>query len=113
MCRGLQEGFWPFANIHYGEWPLTWDNSEHIPKTAGEATFLQEQADKEVELGHFSELLGPDLLPGMYSMPIHAVPKPGTSKFRLVTDHNTGQFALNNMILCKDIAGVILDMLNS
>ena len=42
-------------------------------------------------------------------MPIHAVSKPGTSKFRLVTDHNAGQFALNNMILCEDIAGVTLD----
>ena len=109
VCRGLQEGFWPFANTHYGEWPLTWDNSQHIPKTAGKATFLQEQADKEVELDHFSEPFGPDLLPGMYSMPIHAVPKPGTSKFRLVTDHSAGQFTLNNMISCKDIAEVTLD----
>ena len=45
----------------------------------------------------------------MYSMPIHAVPKPGSSKFRLVTDHSAGQFALNNMISCEDIAGVTLN----
>ena len=45
----------------------------------------------------------------MYSMPIHAVPKPGTSKFHLVTDHSAGQFALNNMISHEDIAGVILN----
>ena len=43
------------------------------------------------------------------SMPIYAVPKPGSSKFRLVTDHSAGQFALNNMISRKDIAGVTLD----
>ena len=109
VCRGLQEGFCPFANIHYGEWPLTWDNFQCIPKTAGKATFLQEQADKEIELGCFSEPFGPDLLPEIYSMPIHAVPKPGTSKFHLVTDHNAGQFALNNIISHEDIAGVTLN----
>ena len=42
-------------------------------------------------------------------MPIHAVPKPGSSKFHLVTDHSAGQFALNNMISREDIAGVTLD----
>jgi hypothetical protein len=42
-------------------------------------------------------------------MPIHAVPKPGSSKFHLVTDHSTGQFALNSMISREDIAGVTLD----
>ena len=42
-------------------------------------------------------------------MPIHAVPKPGSNKHRLVTDHSAGQFALNNMISHNDIAGVTLD----
>ena len=45
----------------------------------------------------------------MYSMPIHAVPKSGSSKFRLVTDHSTGEFALNCMISREDIASVTLD----
>ena len=40
VCRGLREGFWPFANTHYGEWPLTWDNSKRTPKTPEEALFL-------------------------------------------------------------------------
>ena len=44
-------------------------------------------------------------------MPIHAVSKPGISNFCLVTDHSAGQFALNNMILCEDIAEVTLDNL--
>ena len=74
-------GFWPFANTHYGERLLTWDNSQRTPKNADEAAFLQDQIDKEVKLGHYSQLFGPDLLPGMYSMPIHAVPKPGSKKF--------------------------------
>jgi hypothetical protein len=42
-------------------------------------------------------------------MPIHAVPKPGTSKFRLVTDHSAGQYSLNSMISRDDIAGVMLN----
>ena len=42
-------------------------------------------------------------------MPIHAVPKPGSKKYRLVTDHSAGQCALNNMISREDIAGVTLD----
>ena len=42
-------------------------------------------------------------------MPIHAVPKPGSAKFRLVTDHSAGMYALNHMISRDDIAGVTLD----
>ena len=105
----MRESFWPFANTHYGEWPLTWDNSQRTPKTPDEAIFLQERIDKEVQLGRYSEPFGPALLPGMYSISIHAVPKSRSSKFRLVTDHSAGQFALNNMISRKDIAGVTLD----
>ena len=42
-------------------------------------------------------------------MLMHAVPNPGSKKFRLVTDHSARQFALNNMISHVDIAGVTLD----
>ncbi|KAF8126188.1 hypothetical protein EV363DRAFT_1174725 [Boletus edulis] len=52
VIRGLQDGFWLFADTHHAEWPLIWDNS-------------------------------PDLLLGMYSMPIHAIPKPGMGNFAL------------------------------
>ena len=72
-----------FRSTHYGEWPLTWDNSKRTPKTPEEALFLQEHIDKEDDLGRDSASFGPDLLPGMYSMPIHAVPKPGSKKYRL------------------------------
>jgi len=37
--------------------------------------FIRNQRDAEIAAGRFSELFGPDLLPGMYSTPIHAVPK--------------------------------------
>jgi hypothetical protein len=109
VCQGLREGFWPFADTHFGEWPLSFDNSFRPLKSEAEAKFVKSQIDKEVKLGRYSEAFGPDLLPGMYSMPVHAVPKPGTNKFRLVTDHSAGPYALNSMISWGDIAGVALD----
>jgi hypothetical protein len=60
-------------------------------------------------MGRFSYSFGRDLLPGMYSMPIHAVPKPHSTDHRLVTNHSAGQFALNSMIKHEDIAGYPLD----
>ncbi|KAF8547082.1 hypothetical protein OG21DRAFT_1399916, partial [Imleria badia] len=109
VCWGLHGGFWPYADTHYGEWPLTWDNSQCPVCSEDEANFLQAQVQKEVDVGRYSLAFGPNLLPGMYSMPIHAVPKPGSAKFRLVTDHSAGQFTLNQMISKNDIAGVTLD----
>jgi len=46
----------------------------------------------------FSPVFGPDLLPGMYSMPNGVIPKPHSSDLRLVTDHSAGEHALNNFI---------------
>jgi hypothetical protein len=109
VCTGLREGFWPFADTHVDDWPLVYDNSFRPPKTPSESLFLQSQIDKEVEAGRYSQPFGPDLLPGMYSMPIHAVPKPGTDKHQLVTDHSSGKYALNAMIPHDAIAGVTLD----
>ncbi|KAG2348112.1 DNA/RNA polymerase [Suillus weaverae] len=109
VITGLREGFWPFANTHPNQWPIVYDNSDRPPKSDGEREFLQSQINKEVEVGRYSKPFGPGLLPGMYSMPIHAVPKPGTNKHRLVTDHSTGKYALNSMISHEDIAGVTLD----
>ena len=109
VCVGLREGFWPFADTHPNQWPEIFDVSDRPPKTDAEREFLQSQIDKEVSVGRYSQPFGPDLLPGMYSMPIHAVPKPGTNKHRLVTDHSAGKYALNSMISRDDIAGVTLD----
>ncbi|KIK80853.1 hypothetical protein PAXRUDRAFT_157503, partial [Paxillus rubicundulus Ve08.2h10] len=109
VCCGLCEGFWPFADIHPGEWPTTWDNSHRPAKSDTKATFITAQIDKELSVGRYSPSFGSDLLPGMYSMPVHAVPKPGTNKHRLVTDHSAGQYALNQMISQEDIVGVTLN----
>ncbi|KAG2143459.1 uncharacterized protein EDB93DRAFT_1105298 [Suillus bovinus] len=80
VCTGLREGFWLFSNTHLEEWPLIYDILDRPPKTKAKRKFLQAQIDKEVEVEWYFPPFGPDLLPGMYSMPIYTVPKPGTMK---------------------------------
>ena len=98
VCVSLREGFWPWANTHKEEYPVTWGFSEHPPKTERKADFLRDQRDIEIKADRYSESFGTDLLPGMYSTPIHAVPKPRSMKLRLVNDHSVGHFSLNSMI---------------
>jgi hypothetical protein len=49
----------------------------------------------------------------MYSMPIHAVPKPQSEKLRLVVNHKMGEFSLNSMIPREAIAGARIDTLKN
>ena len=100
MCHGLHEGFWPFANFHQDA-PVTWDNSDrHL--IGINLKFALNQCDLEIEAGCFSAAFGPDLLPGMYSMPIGIVTKPHSSNFHLVTDHSAGKHMLNSFITKED-----------
>ena len=99
VCISFCEGFWPWAITQKEEYPVTWDYSECPPKTELEASFLREQRDIEISTGWYSEGFGPHLLPGMYSTPVHAVPKPRSVKLRLVNDHSAGPFSLNSMIV--------------
>jgi len=66
-----------------------------------------------VQLGHYSEAFGPDLLPGMYSSPVHAVDKPGTTTFCLINDQSAGEFSPNSMIDSEDVAGTCMDGIKS
>ncbi|KAH9950547.1 hypothetical protein B0H21DRAFT_674457, partial [Amylocystis lapponica] len=109
VLRGLREGFWPWAEMPGERYPDTWDASKPPPADPREAQFLRDQRDEEVSLGRFSPSFGTKLLPGMYSMPIHAVPKPRSDKLRLVTNHSAGEYSLNSMISHEAIAGVVLD----
>jgi hypothetical protein len=109
VLRSLRFGFWPWAETDLEGYPSTWDNSHHPLKTEREMEFVQEQTHIEEQAGRFSPPFGPDLLPGMYSVPIHTVPKPGSDKLRLVVDHSDGCFSLNSMIEREHIAGVKLD----
>ncbi|KAG2049685.1 hypothetical protein BDR06DRAFT_860751, partial [Suillus hirtellus] len=108
VCQGLRKGFWPWADTHYGVYPTTLDVPSPSLSSDQEWNFLWDQIIKEESVGRYSRNFGPDLLPGMYSMPIHAVPKEG-GKFRLVMNHGAGDFSLNSMIAKEDIARVTLD----
>ena len=74
VAIGLYYGFWPFAHTHYGSYPTTLNDSGLPPKTPIQADFLRKQIQTEFEADHYSSMFGPDLLPGMYSTPILAVP---------------------------------------
>ena len=111
VCWGLCEGFWPFA-IFNELAPQTWDNSSW-PLKGPNLEFALKQWDKEIIQDCFSPSFGPDLLPGMYSMPIRVVPKPQSTDLCLVTDHSVGEYTLNSFIApipwsswitCKDLA---------
>jgi hypothetical protein len=109
VCTSLREGFWPWANTQKDSYPETWDHSYRPPKTEKEAQFLKHQRDVEVACGRYSESFGKDLLPGMYSTPVHAILKPRSTKLRLINDHSAGEYSLNSMIAREDIAGSRLD----
>ncbi|KAG1723384.1 hypothetical protein EDD22DRAFT_745547, partial [Suillus occidentalis] len=113
VLDGLHEGFWPCADTAMDGYPLTWDNSYRPLKNEEHRAFVQEQVDEEVRLGRFSPPFGPDLLAGMYSTPVHVVPKPNSTKLRLVVDHSAGEFSLNSMINLDDSSGVKLDGMRS
>ena len=111
ICTSLHEGFWPWANTQKDEYPVTWDFSEHPLKTECEADFLRDQRDVEISAGRYSDSFGTDLLPGMYSTPVQAVPKPRSEKLHLVNNHSAGCFSLNSMIAREDIVGMKMDLI--
>ena len=111
VCCGLWEGFWPCADTHIGEYPDTLNSSLPEPDNPDEAQFLQDQRDHKVFMGCFSEPFGDKLLPGMYCMPIFAVPKPHSADLWMVTDQSVGKFSLNSMIPREDIISYPLDNL--
>ena len=112
VCTSFREGFWPWAVTQKEEYPITWDFSERPPKTEQEASFLREQRDIEISAGRYSEGFRPHLLPGMYSTPVHAVPKPRSVKLRLVNNHSAGPFSLNSMIAREDVVGAKMDSIS-
>ena len=109
VMNGLRYGFWPWADTQIGIYPDISDESLDDPADPDKLKFICEQRDKEIKMGRFSCAFGPELLPGMYSMPIHVVPKPHSTDFRLVTNHSAGHWSLNSMIKRDDIAGFPLD----
>ncbi|KAJ7040083.1 hypothetical protein C8F04DRAFT_948817, partial [Mycena alexandri] len=113
VLAGLRAGFWPWADTSPGVYPETYDVSDCPLNSEKERQFVRDQRDVELQLGRFSPSFGPDLLPGMYSMPIHVVPKPNSEKLRLIVNHKMGVFSLNSMIPRDAIAGSALDTLKN
>ncbi|KAF7305905.1 hypothetical protein HMN09_00744700 [Mycena chlorophos] len=113
VLTGLRVGFWPWADTKPGVYPCIYDVSHCPLKSERETLFIREQRDTEVELERFSPPFGPDLKPGMYSEPIHAVPKPQSEKLRMVVNHKHGEYSLNSMIQREQIAGAKLDSLKN
>jgi hypothetical protein len=111
VCKGLREGFWPWARTPCEGYPLTNDESNPPPLDEKKADFLRAQRDHEVSKGRYSAPFKHDLLPGMYCMPIYAVPKPHSSDFRLVNDQSYGKYSLNSMIKHDKVTGFPLDNL--
>jgi hypothetical protein len=112
LCLGFREGFWPWANTLYHDYPSENDQSRPTPSDENKAAFLRSQLEIERAKGRFSPPFGQNLLPGMYSMPIFAVPKPNSTDFRLVTDQSHGTYSLNSMIEHDKITGYPLDNLS-
>ena len=109
ICAGLREGFWPWADTLLDSLPQIHDESRPMPLDDKQASFIRDQCAKEQQKGFFSNSFGSHLLPGMYSMPIYAVPKPHSTDLRLVTDHSAGSYSLNSMIDHSKVTGFPLD----
>ena len=109
VVNGFRNGFWPWADTRIGDYPDIVDENFGDPRDQHELDFICGQHDIEINMGRFSQSFGKNLLPGMYSMPIHAVPKPHSTDLRLVTNHSAGEFSLNSMIKREDISGFPLD----
>jgi len=82
-------------------------------KSEDQLAFIEQQLVEEICLGRVSESFGRDLLPGMYSVPMHTVPKPNSDKLCLMVNHTAGNYLLNSMIDSDAIKGTKLDGLHS
>lgn len=112
VCRGLREGFWPWAIAAHSTASPIVDNAALQKIGNPEHTkFIQEQRDEEVALQRFSELFD-SLLPDMTTIPLWVMPKPHPEKLRLVANQTVGDFSQNSFISLED-ARVHLDLLHA
>ena len=109
VCDGLREGFWLWAITPSPGFPTINDESMPAPADERKAEFLRAQRDVEVAKERFSPPFKHDLLPGMYCMPIYAVPKPHSTDLRLVIDHSYGKYSLNSRIQHDKVTRFPLD----
>jgi hypothetical protein len=98
ICKGLREGFWPWADITNPELPTTWDNSGLYPLDPNHESTVSNDIQTEMRAERYSPFFGPALLPGMFSMPLFVIPKPHSVKFRVVIDQSAEPHSLNSLI---------------
>ncbi|KAI0085718.1 hypothetical protein BDY19DRAFT_860302, partial [Irpex rosettiformis] len=101
VLDGFRNGFWLFAEEHES-FPIIWDVA-NPPLDARAKEFVSQYVLNEKAAGRYSPPFSSNLLPGMYAMPIHAVPKPNSDKLCLVNNHSASTFSLNNMISKDDV----------
>ena len=116
VCRSLREGYWPYADTKFGDikagYPTTLDMSSKGSTSNEHLDFIRAQVKVKVAAGRYSASFGPELLPGMYSSPVHAVPKPPDT-LRLINHQSYGDHSLNSMISREDVAGTRMDGIRS
>ncbi|KAJ7078642.1 hypothetical protein C8R43DRAFT_965975, partial [Mycena crocata] len=106
FCKGLREGFWPWAKP-VGSHPITLDGSKPVRPDA-EQSFVEKTRDEEISAGRFSAGFS-HLLPGMHAIVIHAVPKPHSEKLHLVTNFSSSDFSRNSIISRFDMNSTRMD----
>jgi len=111
VCDGLRFGFWPWANTRKPDYPDTLDLTPLSPVDAVRRAFFQTQLTHELHTERYSPTMGPHLLPGMYCMPVYAVPKPHSDDLRLVNDHSASKHSLNSMVDHDQVTGYPMDNL--
>ena len=98
------------ADTMKDSYPDTYNPSQPTTPKDRELQFLRDQILTEISKDRFSPAFGNDLLPGMYCMPIYAVPKTIRSPdLRMVTNQSAGAYSLNSMISRDDICSYLLN----
>ena len=109
VCHALRNGFWPWAETINEAYPTTSDHPNRPSQSDHHFDFITNQFREEEACSRFSPSFRGELLPGMYSVPVHTVPKPQSEKLRMVVDHSAGSPSLNDMIDRDAIAGTKMD----
>ena len=93
-------------------YPTTLDMSSKGSISTEHLDFISTQIKVKVTAGRYSAPSGPDILPGMYSSPVHTVPKlPDT--LCLINHQSYGNHSLNSMIPKESVAGMCMDGIKS
>lgn len=108
VCRGLEFGFWPWANTDGVILPDTFDDVYPLRNPA-HLLFALSQRDIKISERCFSHTFD-TLLPGMLAVPV-TISERNPTKFRLCVDHSADPYSRNALIPKSDVS-VPLDNLH-